>query len=73
MSEIASSVELSIREEATRYFRDRYGGDLRALILTGSMARGEETIVERDGVQRVLGDAEFLLIFHDSARRTIPN
>ena len=63
------SLELAIREEAARYFGGRYGAGLQALVLTGSMARNEATTVEIDGVRRVLGDAEFLLIFRDSASR----
>lgn len=62
-------VELSIREEASRYFGGRYGEGLQALVLTGSMARNEDTSVEMDGIRRVLGDAEFLLIFRDSVSR----
>ena len=60
------SLALSIREEASRHFGGRYGAGLQALVLTGSMARNEATTVEVDGVRRVLGDAEFLLIFRDS-------
>jgi hypothetical protein len=60
------SLELFIREEASRHFGGRYGAGLQALVLTGSMARNEATTVEVDGVRRVLGDAEFLLIFRDS-------
>jgi len=35
--------------------------------LTGSLARNEATVVEETNTLRLLGDAEFLLIFHDSA------
>jgi hypothetical protein len=41
----------------------RYGSRLQALILTGSLAREEGTTLVVDGVCRILGDAEFLLIF----------
>jgi len=33
-------------------------------VLTGSLARNEATLVEERGSRRLLGDAEFLLIFH---------
>ncbi len=61
------SLRSSIGETAARYFANRYPSGLRALILTGSMARGEATAIEEDGLCRVLGDAEFLLIFERSA------
>jgi hypothetical protein len=43
---------------------------LRAVILTGSLARGEETLTERDGHSRFASDAEFILILQDEV--TIP-
>jgi hypothetical protein len=63
-----AALEGSIREEAARHFGGRYGSDLEALILTGSMARSEATFVRDNGYHRVLGDAEFLLIFQDSVQ-----
>jgi|SRR5579862_180300 len=44
-----------------------HGASLRAVILTGSLARDEATVVEEKNKWRLLGDAEFLLIFHDGA------
>ena len=46
----------------------RYGSRLRAVILTGSLAREEATILINDGLCRILGDAEFLLVFKRGAR-----
>jgi hypothetical protein len=40
---------------------------MRAIILTGSMARGEGTYFTVDGGVRVMGDAEFVLIFRDQS------
>ena len=42
--------------------RERLGPRLRGLVLTGSFARGEGTVVALDGRLRVLGDIEFLVI-----------
>lgn len=44
---------------------DIFGNKLRAVVLTGSMARDEATIIHENGQWRVAGDAEFLLIFKD--------
>lgn len=40
-----------------------YGNAIRALVLTGSMARGEATFIPHGTGWQVLGDAEFLVIF----------
>ncbi len=39
---------------------------LRSVILTGSLARGEATICQSSAGWDISGDAEFLLVFHDS-------
>src|SRR6266576_1886790 len=44
-----------------------HGQSLRAVVLTGSLARDEATLVEEGKSWRLLGDAEFLLIFHTHA------
>src|ERR1017187_91484 len=41
------------------------GEGLRAIILTGSMARSEETYIQQNDGVRVMGDAEFVLVFRD--------
>lgn len=48
--------------------RRQYGGSLKSLVLTGSLARNEATICDSGSGAVVLGDAEFLLIFHDAFR-----
>jgi hypothetical protein len=68
----AAGVRERISRVADGAFRQRYGSALEAVILTGSMARDEATIVERGGVRTVLGDAEFLLIFRDPRARPLP-
>lgn len=45
----------------------RYGESLRAIVLTGSLARDEGTFVPCESGWKAMGDAEFLLIFDDSA------
>jgi predicted nucleotidyltransferase len=45
-----------------RVLRERLGPRLRAVVLTGSFARGEGTVIEVDGHLKVLGDIEFLVI-----------
>lgn len=49
--------------ETCRAVEQLYGHRLRAMILTGSMARREETVVHQGDVSEVLGDSEFLLVF----------
>ena len=46
------------------------GQGLRAIVLTGSIARGEGTYIKEDGGVRVMGDAEFVLVFRD--RSSVP-
>lgn len=48
-----------------------FGVSLKALILTGSLARDEATLLPEEYGWRFLGDAEFLLIFRD--RVPLPN
>jgi hypothetical protein len=42
------------------------GGELRAIVLTGSLARDEATFVREGEKWKLLGDAEFLLIFKET-------
>lgn len=55
-----------IRQETVRLCAERYRGRLRSVVLTGSLARDEATIIEEPGGRRLLGDAEFLLIFQEA-------
>jgi hypothetical protein len=62
---------LAISEALADVCGARWPRHLRALILTGSMARDEATAYERDGVLTVAGDAECLAVF--SHRWSIPS
>src|ERR1035437_9529342 len=44
---------------------EHYGPSLRAIVLTGSLARDEASVVPENGGTRVLGDAEFFLVFRE--------
>lgn len=54
----------AICDAASRESCARFGTGFRALILTGSLARGEGSFVEDDGKCVALSDAEFLLVLH---------
>src|SRR5688572_23554825 len=57
----------AIVDATARACAERFSPRLRALVLTGSLARDEATFVRvRDGLL-LLGDAEFLLVFHEGA------
>ncbi len=62
------ALKATICKEATRLCTEEYAGRLRAIVLTGSLARDEATWVVDGDQARVLGDAEFLLVFADRAR-----
>jgi hypothetical protein len=47
-----------------RVCSDRFGTTLRAVVLTGSLARGEGTWVRRGEGGQLLGDADIFLVFH---------
>jgi predicted nucleotidyltransferase len=56
-------------ERCVHVLRERLGRRLVGVVLTGSFARGEGTVVAVDGHLRVLGDIEFLVILprgHDA-------
>lgn len=57
-------------DETSRACAEQYGDRLRAIVLTGSLARDEATFVRHGQHQTLLGDADFLLIFRE--RRMLP-
>lgn len=57
----------AVRHEAARLCAERYGSRLRSIVVTGSVARDEATFVGGSTGRRLLGDAEFLLIFSDGS------
>ena len=61
ISEIISAATVSACIEA---FESR----LRGIVLTGSMARNEATLAFESGHRKILGDAEFFLVFNDNCR-----
>ena len=67
MPEPAEQQALSktICDEAVRVWVQCYGDQLRALVLTGSLARDEATWISDPNGWSVLGDAEFLAVFHE--------
>jgi hypothetical protein len=62
---IPGSLDSVVSHETASRSHRTFGDRLRAVVLTGSLARGEETVKIEAGYRRVLGDAEFLLIFHE--------
>jgi hypothetical protein len=67
-AQVPGAVINAIREEASRVCEEKFGRDLRALILTGSFARGEGSFIRRDGCWQALSDAEFMVVLTDSVR-----
>ena len=65
---LPQTLRVAIDEQVAAACASRYGNDLRAVVVTGSLARDEVTAREDQGRRRLLGDAEFLLIFHETAR-----
>jgi hypothetical protein len=58
--------------ETVRACAGRFGHGLRAVVLTGSLARDEGTFARVGDRLLLLGDAEFLLVFHDGAPLPAP-
>lgn len=63
----AAGLRATVGSETARLCAERYAGQLRAVVLTGSLARDEGTWRTDGGRSRALGDAEFLLVFGDRA------
>jgi hypothetical protein len=63
----AGALRATIGSETARLCAKQYAGQLRAVVLTGSLARDEGTWRTDGGRSRALGDAEFLLVFGDRA------
>jgi len=63
----AAALRDLICAETRAVCQQTYGQTLRAIVLTGSLARNEATFVERPDGSTLLGDAEFLLIIHSGA------
>src|SRR5258708_6716474 len=63
----ASTTKQSICRETAEAASRQWGTALRAVVLTGSLARDEATFVDKGLQHTLLGDADFFLIFHDGA------
>ncbi|HYT06392.1 MAG TPA: hypothetical protein VEL77_01985 [Rugosimonospora sp.] len=57
-----------IGEETVRLCLATCGQGLRAIVLTGSLARDEATFVEEDSGWQLLGDADFFLVYEQTSR-----
>jgi hypothetical protein len=58
----------AICEETYRACSDVWGKTLEAVVLTGSVARDEASFLEEHGRWKLLGDAEFVLVFERAHR-----
>jgi hypothetical protein len=63
-----SELEAAVVETTATLCRQVFHDRLRALVLTGSLARSEGTFVRADNEWCLLGDAEFLLVFDEKSR-----
>jgi hypothetical protein len=63
----ANTVQQAVCERTVELVLGTHGGNLKAIILTGSLARQEGTFVREAGGWKQFGDAEFLLVFEDEA------
>jgi hypothetical protein len=61
-----------IVSEGARLCAAAAGQGTRAIVLTGSMSRGEATLKRDDAAWRVLGDATFLLVSDEPVRLHVP-
>lgn len=60
-----------ISARAVELLRAAHGNTLQAIVLTGSLARDEATIIKHSDGSELLGDADFLVVF--SAGSPMPN
>jgi hypothetical protein len=63
-------VTASINDVTARIAVKRFGSALRAVVLTGSLARNEGSFVRKGPQWKLLGDADFFLVFHEG--RSLP-
>src|SRR5258708_1011172 len=63
-AEITSAISRQVVQLATQ----RFGSSLRAIVLTGSLARAEGSFAQETYIRRVLGDAELFLVFNKGSR-----
>ena len=68
---LVERVKWMICEETASILSATYGSDMEALVLTGSLSRNEPAILLDNSTIRVLGDADFILVFKDHS--ILPN
>ncbi len=61
------AVKARIYDATKRLCNRQYSAGLMAAISTGSLARNEATVLEWEGGRKILGDAEFVLVFREQA------
>lgn len=64
--EVQPAIRAAIERNAAEVCEQRFGSGLRALILTGSVARNEATIESGSSPVRLLSDAEFICVCQNS-------
>jgi hypothetical protein len=64
-SALIDQVGQVVCEETIKVLAERYGRRMRALVLTGSISRGEPALLIRGQKINVLGDADFIAIFEE--------
>jgi hypothetical protein len=62
------AVKAAVCATARAVVTERFAGVLRALVLTGSVARDEGTVMADGAAVRLLGDAEFLVVLNAGRR-----
>jgi hypothetical protein len=62
------ALRITVAEKTTEFCSRDYASRLRAIVLTGSLARDEATWVPEAREWRLLGDAEFFLVFESGTR-----
>ena len=55
----------AVRRVTTEVIHTIFPSDVAAIVLTGSLARGEASVLCSNGVAKVLGDVEFVIVFRE--------
>ncbi len=62
-----AALAFPVQEALVAVCRESFGSALRAVVLTGSMARNEASYVYQDGQAILLSDVEAIVVLHDDA------
>lgn len=71
--DLSATAKRLICEQTAEAVVETFGSRLCALILTGSTSRDEATVIDQNGIRKLLGDAEFLLVFAEGAALPSPS